>query len=129
MNRDTKTKHKFKFSISLDELKTCPKLILSPSHWRPVHKVEECGADKPQVIKKKKTKQPPKMYQNKYQDIKKVCVQCNEEFIWTGGEQKFMNQLFEEGKIKAVIEPKRCPDCRKEKKARFDNRFAQHDSY
>lgn len=61
------------------------------------------------------------MYQD-YEDIKKVCVQCKNDFDWTAGEQFFINRLKEEEKIPSVIEPKRCPDCRKKKKERFEKR-------
>jgi hypothetical protein len=106
----------------------CPKHILSADHWFPVHKVEECGADK---IQKEKEKiivavaiKPTKKVKHKssmYQDIEKTCV-CGKGFIWTSGEQLFMNRLYEEGKIKEIVEPKRCPDCRKKKKERYEQR-------
>lgn len=64
------------------------------------------------------------MYQN-YQDIEKTCVQCKRQFVWTTGEQHFINRLHEEDKIQSVTEPKRCPDCRKQKRERFENRQPQ----
>lgn len=111
--------------ISLQELKSCPKFILSASHWIPVHKVEECGAnEKKQEVRVEaqvEIKKPVKRQQSKmYQDIEKTCVQCSSPFTWTAGEQRFMNRLHEEGKIQSVSEPKRCPDCRAKKKERFD---------
>ena len=32
--------------VSSEELRSCPKTILSPSHWIPRHKIEECGGIK-----------------------------------------------------------------------------------
>lgn len=55
-----------------------------------------------------------------YPEKKITCSECNKEFTWTSGEQQFMNKLFEDGKIKSVIEPKRCPSCRQAKKARYE---------
>jgi len=108
-------------SISLEELKSCPKFILSTSHWIPVHKVEECSTnEKKQEVQVKIEKSVKHQQSKMYQDIKKTCVQCDSLFIWTAGEQRFMNQLHEEGKIQSVSEPKHCPDCRTKKKARFD---------
>ena len=128
MDIKTKTKMPKMVSISLEDLRSCPKLILSRSHWYPVHKVEKCGANEIKIIKVEEPKvKPIKLIKKRkmYQEIKKICVQCKEEFVWTEGEQRFMNRLFEEGKIQKVVEPKRCPDCRKEKRKRFENRPPQ----
>ena len=134
MDIKTKTKMPKMVSISLEDLRNCPKLILSHSHWYPVHKVEECGTNekKPEVKIEVKLKvnqsikklHPKKMYQD-YQDIEKICVQCKRQFVWSAGEQHFINRLHEEGKIQSVTEPKRCPDCRKQKRERFENRPPQ----
>lgn len=102
-------------TVTLEELKSCPKRILSADHWTPIHKVEECNADK---IKESK---PMK---SMYQDIQKQCVECGSNFDWSIGEQKFVNRLHEEGKIQSIVEPKRCADCRKKKRERFE----RHDS-
>ena len=40
-----------------------------------------------------------------------VCVDCGKEFVFTEGEQAFYKEKGFEN------EPKRCPDCRKAKKA------------
>lgn len=56
-----------------------------------------------------------------FEDKELNCTECGRDFIWTSGEQGFMNGLYESGKIKSVIEPKRCPDCRQKKKARYSN--------
>lgn len=48
-----------------------------------------------------------------------VCVNPKCEypnFVWTEGEQKFMQRLLEEGKIDTIIPPRRCPECRKKRK-------------
>ena len=52
-------------------------------------------------------------------DITLVCVnpKCdNPNFLWTDGEQKFMQRLLEEGKIDTIVEPRRCANCRKKRK-------------
>ncbi len=58
-----------------------------------------------------------------YQDIEKICVQCKRQFTWTSGEQIFINQLHDEGKIQSVTKPKRCLDCRKQRKEQFKNKI------
>ena len=50
-----------------------------------------------------------------YKDIEIICL-CGESFIWSSGEQSFMNQLKEDGKISFVQTPKRCQPCRKKHK-------------
>lgn len=44
-----------------------------------------------------------------------TCVQCQSAFIFSAGEQEFYEQ-------KGFQEPKRCPDCRKQKKAMISHR-------
>jgi hypothetical protein len=58
------------------------------------------------------------------QDKELVCVnpKCGDTFVWTAGEQNFMQNLLEQGKIDVVVEPKRCPDCRRAKKERFEKK-------
>ena len=63
-----------------------------------------------------------------YQDINLKCVECKSDFEWSAGEQKFINCLYEEGKVKGIIEPKRCPDCRQNKKKRYEH-FAKKNNY
>jgi len=48
------------------------------------------------------------------EDITLTCNDCNEDFIFTAGEQDF----FEE---KGFDEPKRCKDCRDRKKSEKRN--------
>lgn len=57
-----------------------------------------------------------------FQDIDKVCIEenCKAPFVWTAGEQSFMQQLHDEGKIKEINPPKRCSDCRAAKKKKFE---------
>lgn len=62
-----------------------------------------------------------------YQDIDLVCI-CGKSFVWTRGEQKFVNDLREKGKLDRrdpasgeiipgeVKTPKRCKECREEKR-------------
>lgn len=63
---------------------------------------------------------------SEYQDKELTCV-CGKPFIWTSGEQEFMNDLLQKGKLDEeqpdgtirpgrVIPPKRCKDCRMKKK-------------
>lgn len=52
---------------------------------------------------------------DEFKDTYLVCV-CGLDFNWTAGEQAFMNDLLNKGKIQRVIPPKRCPDCRMIKK-------------
>jgi len=100
-------------SVSLKELQSCPKHILLSSHWTPNHKVDECGANKVEVIKNNKVK----MNSNESKkDIELTCTFCYEPFIWKVGEQKFIQHLLEEGKIKEIIPPKRCVPCRMKKR-------------
>lgn len=47
---------------------------------------------------------------------------CGKEFIWTAGEQEFLDDLKNQGKIPNVITPKRCPDCRLKNKIAREQR-------
>ena len=51
------------------------------------------------------------MSREDYEDITKVCVDCEAEFVVTAGEQDFFAS-------KDLSLPKRCKDCRAAKKAR-----------
>ena len=53
-----------------------------------------------------------------YKDIELVCI-CGESFIWTSGEQKFMDSLVADGKIQFVKQPKHCAFCRTERRAQL----------
>ena len=44
-----------------------------------------------------------------------ICKDCNNEFVFTQGEQDFYKEKGFEN------EPVRCPECRKEKKQRMNN--------
>ncbi len=55
---------------------------------------------------------------SQYTDINYVCM-CGDPFVWTAGEQRFMNELASKGKISSVIPPKRCIPCRNKKKERM----------
>ncbi len=54
------------------------------------------------------------------QDKELICADCSESFIWTTGEQNFMEQLYSEGKVKKVTTPKRCSKCRATRKKNND---------
>lgn len=56
-----------------------------------------------------------------YQDIELTCV-CGKKFLWTKGEQSFMNDLLEKGKIPEVKTPKRCKECRAKNKQKREAR-------
>jgi hypothetical protein len=56
-----------------------------------------------------------------YSDVCITC-RCGKDFIWTGGEQSFMHDLVEDGKIQEFTQPKRCPECRAKKKARYGDK-------
>ena len=59
---------------------------------------------------------------SQFQDIKITCV-CGEEFVWTKGEQDFLQGLVNDGKTNrdntpvTFTQPKRCKECRAAKKA------------
>lgn len=50
-----------------------------------------------------------------FEDIEIKCV-CGETFMWTSGEQGFLYDLKDSGKIQFVLTPKRCPKCRQKRK-------------
>lgn len=50
-----------------------------------------------------------------YQDKDLICL-CGEPFVWTSGEQKFMDSLLSKGKIQYVRQPKNCTNCRQRKR-------------
>lgn len=45
-------------------------------------------------------------------DQKIVCGLCREEFIYTDGERKFLEDLVREKKLPEVVTPRRCTPCR-----------------
>lgn len=51
-----------------------------------------------------------------YQDKEFVCALCSEPFLWTSGEQSFLNDLMEKGKINFITPPKRCQPCRQKRR-------------
>ncbi len=59
--------------------------------------------------------------ENQFEDINLVCL-CGESFVWGSGEQTFINDLLEKGKITSVQQPKRCAPCRaKNRKSRLQS--------
>ncbi|MDY6013200.1 zinc-ribbon domain-containing protein [Clostridium sp.] len=50
------------------------------------------------------------------EDKKITCRDCGKEFVFTVGEQEFYKEKGFEN------EPVRCPECRKARKQRFNNR-------
>jgi len=64
-----------------------------------------------------------------YIDIELVC-QCGESFTWNAGEQAFLNDLADKGKIPSVQQPKRFPSCRNKRKIeRSMQESAQNSNY
>ncbi|SMB83299.1 CxxC-x17-CxxC domain-containing protein [Desulfonispora thiosulfatigenes DSM 11270] len=51
-----------------------------------------------------------------FQDRTIACKECSEDFVFTAGEQEFYAEKGFEN------EPQRCPDCRKARKQRVNNR-------
>lgn len=49
-------------------------------------------------------------------DIKLKCIECGKEFILSESEQMYFKKLLKEGRIKSYNQPKRCLQCRKNKK-------------
>jgi len=52
-----------------------------------------------------------------YEDEKMICEDCGAEFVFTQGEQEF---FAEKG---LVNKPKRCPDCRKNRRQKFKKKM------
>ena len=50
-----------------------------------------------------------------FTDQKRACVDCDELFTWTAGEQAYYRQ-------KDLSDPKRCWACRRVKKSRWGDR-------
>lgn len=51
------------------------------------------------------------------EDKELTCCECTDGFVWTEGEQSFMQDLYDSGKIQEIIPPKRCIKCRQKRKA------------
>lgn len=50
------------------------------------------------------------------EDKKLICMDCSQSFMWTVGEQEFIQSLYDQGKIREIISPKRCVPCRRKRK-------------
>lgn len=48
------------------------------------------------------------------QDI--LCIMCSRSFRYSDREQAFMRDLFEKGKIEELVAPKRCLECRRQRR-------------
>jgi len=57
---------------------------------------------------------PVNKRRNQMPDKILICQDCSREFVFTEGEQEFYKEKGLQN------EPKRCPDCRKAKKAQFN---------
>ena len=49
---------------------------------------------------------------SEFNDIKIICRDCGNEFIWSVGQQEFMYKLLDDEKITEVRTPRWCPDCK-----------------
>ena len=56
-----------------------------------------------------------------YQDKEFTCILCNLPFAWTSGEQSFLNDLLQKGKINSITPPKRCAPCRQKRQQENNN--------
>lgn len=62
-----------------------------------------------------------------YENKELVCLDKqhpaseDKKFVWTVGEQKFLQRLYDDGKVDALNQPKRCNGCRRMKKARYES--------
>lgn len=67
-----------------------------------------------------------------FEDKELVCTQCRTNFIWTFGEQEFIQGLIDDGKTGrdgrpiVMTTPKRCKECRLKRKQEKER---QQDSY
>lgn len=63
-----------------------------------------------------------------YNDIELVCL-CGAPFTWTAGEQKFLNDLVNEGKIASVQQPKRCAPCRQKNREEHKRKREEYEAH
>lgn len=49
---------------------------------------------------------------SEFSSLKLICVDCDEQFDWTTGEQEFLLNLKNQGLISSINQPKRCQSCR-----------------
>ena len=63
-----------------------------------------------------------------YEDMEVVC-RCGVPFVWTQGEQSFLQSLVEEEKVNkdgspvTFTKPKRCEDCRRKKREEREKKY------
>lgn len=60
-----------------------------------------------------------------YTEVELNCMGCGVMFVWTPGEQKFLQSLVEDGKIPSAQTPKRCVNCRRVKKEQLARQAEQ----
>jgi len=62
-----------------------------------------------------------------FKDILITCI-CGKSFVWTAGEQRFLQNLIDDGKTNrdgspiSFTRPKRCLECRLKKKEEYRRR-------
>lgn len=72
---------------------------------------------------------------NEYEDVKFSCVGCGSQVRWTAGEQKFLQNLIDDGKTNqdgtpiTFTQPKRCKECRIKRKEEMEKRKRNNDDY
>lgn len=54
------------------------------------------------------------------EDITCECKDCGHTFTWDVGQQGFMRSLFNQGIVKIIERPSRCPSCRLKRKQFFN---------
>lgn len=115
-------------SVEREEFALCPKRILKAGHWIGGHKIEECGGSIYVPPKTKPQEKSMPYYEDKELSCKELDCPNDGAFIFTGGEQRFLHNLVEQGATDKqgrpilYIEPKRCPECRARMKNRKANR-------
>jgi len=66
---------------------------------------------------------------DKYKDKVFNCKDCSIEFIWSAGEQMFLNSLLDNKKIPFVAEPTRCYACKKQRDNYFKSKLQDNETY
>ena len=68
------------------------------------------------------------MSMQQYEDLALSCKFCGDHFIWTAGEQDFIQRLIDAGKrnkdgtLIVFAQPKRCIECRLKKRKMMEAR-------
>lgn len=60
---------------------------------------------------------------NEYEDTIILCKDCQQKFVWTAGEKKFLDDLMYAGKIPVAIAPVRCRPCKQNRQKLFEKTY------